>query len=304
MDGPDQNLDNSNMARVPTWLLYGESAGRSSGAESLHIESIAARSARHQWEIRPHRHAELLQILHLSGGSGEAQIEGARQPLTPPCIAVIPESIVHGFRFSRDVEGHVLTLRPDRLPALLASAPEVRRTLEQPRVLSLRDREEAARACSEQLAHLAQEHGAHGSGRAAALEAHLLALLVWVHRVAGGAAPEPTLDRAHRLAFAFRALIDAHYRRHRPLCFYAERLGVTPTHLNRVAQSVFGDSALGTIHRRLLLEARRELTFTVKPVAEVAEQLGFRDAAYFTRFFGRAEGIAPRAFRLRAAAGR
>jgi AraC family transcriptional activator of pobA len=54
---------------------------------------------------------------------------------------------------------------------------------------------------------------------------------------------------------------------------------------------------LQLIHQRLLLEAKRNLVYTSMTVAQVADSLGFSEAAYFSRFFRRATGLSPRAFR-------
>lgn len=49
---------------VPLFQLYGENQAWP-GADLLHCESIPARSRLHHWEIKPHRHAELFQLLYV-----------------------------------------------------------------------------------------------------------------------------------------------------------------------------------------------------------------------------------------------
>ena len=49
--------------------------------------------------------------------------------------------------------------------------------------------------------------------------------------------------------------------------------------------------------RRRLLEAKRLLLFTIRSVEEIAYEIGFRDPAYFSRFFKRYMGEAPGAYR-------
>jgi AraC family transcriptional activator of pobA len=78
---------------------------------------------------------------------------------------------------------------------------------------------------------------------------------------------------------------------------YADRLGVSPKHLNDCVRATTGASASGTLHARLQLEARRLLLHTDLPVTEIADRLGFSDASYFVRFFKRLAGTTPRAFR-------
>ena len=53
------------------------------------------------------------------------------------------------------------------------------------------------------------------------------------------------------------------------------------------------------VHTRVLLEAKRELVYTSAAVSEIAYALGFDDPAYFTRFFSKRTGMAPRTFRAR-----
>ena len=45
--------------------------------DGLHLESIAERSRLHNWNIRPHRHAALLQWLLIERGRAEVEMPGA-----------------------------------------------------------------------------------------------------------------------------------------------------------------------------------------------------------------------------------
>jgi len=87
------------------------------------------------------------------------------------------------------------------------------------------------------------------------------------------------------------------------LGFYAETLSVTPDHLSRSCRAVLGQSALDLLNERRMLEARRLLAYTSQSVAEVAQQLGYDDPAYFSKFFQRSTGNAPSAYRALVAQG-
>jgi AraC family transcriptional activator of pobA len=97
----------------------------------------------------------------------------------------------------------------------------------------------------------------------------------------------------------FQALVERDYRSVRPLTDYAGALGVTPTHLSRVARALTGRPASQLILERRLLEARRALAYTSMQVAEIAYMLGYGDPAYFARVFAKATGESPSAFRAR-----
>jgi AraC family 4-hydroxyphenylacetate 3-monooxygenase operon regulatory protein len=57
------------------------------------------------------------------------------------------------------------------------------------------------------------------------------------------------------------------------------------------------------IQQRLALEARRRLVFLAHPVNGICTELGFKDPAYFSRFFRRHCGMSPNEFRRRNAGG-
>lgn len=69
----------STLPGVPLFKLYGENQAWP-GTDLLHCESIPARSRLHHWEIKPHQHAELFQLLYVQRGRAEVEIEGGAAP--------------------------------------------------------------------------------------------------------------------------------------------------------------------------------------------------------------------------------
>jgi len=289
MDRARNRLHYPNMNTVPTYALYGE---RQSRQDWLHWETIQARSSLHDYSIAPHRHDQFVQLLHLTGGSGEVWIDGVRFALRAPSLVVVPALIVHGYAFSPDVEGIVVTLFERDLAARGPALPQAGL------VTGDLSGVEAA------LARLIGEADRPGPAHAAAMAAHLTLLLVALHR-AGGEAPGPgaASDRAYRHAQAFRLMVDSRFRQTRRLSDYAGALGITQTHLNRISRQVLGTSALGVIERRLALETRRMLLFSTLSIKQIGSQLGYDDPAYFSRFARRMLGCAPSAFRKAGGAG-
>jgi AraC family transcriptional regulator, transcriptional activator of pobA len=288
------------MDLVPTYTLYGENVD-DIGAQWLHCESIAARSARFNWEIQPHRHTRFFQLLYVDGGSAEALIQGRNVAPAPPFALTMPPQAVHGFRFSQDIEGHVVTLTIDRVERMLEDCPEAFALLSQPHTLSLANDAPAASAISEHVTIVAREFAGSAAWRSPLIEAHLTIVLIELSRLLSRAVAErdENFSPLHRHALQFRVLVDRHYRQQQSVAFYAGRLGMSQTHLNRICRAAFRASALGIIHRRVVLEATRDLTFTVMSVKEIAGSLGFDDPAYFTRFFTQRVGVSPKRFRER-----
>jgi AraC family transcriptional activator of pobA len=286
------------METIPTYSLYGEFK-RSPQTDWVHCETIQSRSRLHNYEIRPHRHENLFQILHLKVGQAEIVIDGQQIRLEGPSLVTLPPMAVHGYTFSPDVEGTVLTLFQDRLPAILQAAEGVESTFRQVQIVPLTGHSEAACAIDEDIASILAEFDSRAAGRLGVIEARLALILIGVHRLKGLplAASSGSRDRARRHALRFRQLVDQEFRTHKPVEAYARRLGLTPAHLNRVCREQLGDTALGIVHERLILEAKRYLTFTSFSAKEIALALAFEDPSYFARFFKNRTGLSPLGFR-------
>jgi AraC family transcriptional activator of pobA len=102
---------------------------------------------------------------------------------------------------------------------------------------------------------------------------------------------------ATQLVVSFRGRVEQHFRSQLPLSAYCDLMGVSPVRLMRACKSVLGCKPSAVIHERLMLEAKRELMYTSNPASQIADGLGFEDAAYFSRFFKQRTGLSPLEFR-------
>lgn len=292
---------------MPAYALYGE-VQPAGGLDLLHVESIAARSRQHGWEIRPHRHELLCQLLLVRRGKVQAQLDGAALALRGPAVVTVPALAAHGFRFSSDVDGEVFTLQEAHVHTLAARTPALAAQLLQLRATALPAERPDTRALMAAAGALRDELQDSRPWRAPAVDAALLRLLVAVLRAWPEAAPAaaawPAPAAAARLAppalahvQRLRRLVDAQFRQQPGIGALATQLGITPTHLNRACRQVLGHPALAVLHARLLLEAQRELAYSTLSVQDIALGLGFCEAGYFTRFFRRRCGQTPSAWR-------
>src|SRR5450830_1151395 len=96
-------------SEVPQFSLYGEET-RPDNAEFVHIELIETRSRLHDWHIQSHTHRGLFQVLFLMSGHVSAEIDNAVWECEGPVAITIHQSVVHGFAFSEEAVGFVLTV--------------------------------------------------------------------------------------------------------------------------------------------------------------------------------------------------
>lgn len=128
-----------------------------------------------------------------------------------------------------------------------------------------------------------------------ALRAALYETLIHLARIY--TAKTGATGRFNPTAVRLRELIEHHFQEDHQPAAYARRLKITVGHLNHLARRHLGRTAGVLIRERLALEAKRRLIHTEATAAEIAYALGFKDPAYFARFFKRATGASPTAFR-------
>jgi len=94
-----------------------------------------------------------------------------------------------------------------------------------------------------------------------------------------------------------QGLIDAHFYQEKLPKFYADRLSMTPKHLNRRVRGTINKTTQQLISERVLLEAKRLMVHTSDPLSHIAYALEFSDYAYFSKFFKLKTGTTPMEFR-------
>jgi AraC family transcriptional activator of pobA len=269
----------------------------------IHIDTIAARSAVHDWTIRAHRHRNLFQILLIERGGGEMTFEAAAIAFEAPCAILVPASVAHGFRLRpTETDGWVITFSEDVAEGLgkeRGGALARLKALAAPPVVPL------AEPQRERLGNFAAQLRDEGvlarAGFQIAIRGLLALIAVEVARVAAARArpggDEVAPDLAAATLGGLRKLVEEHFCKERRLGFYAERLGLSVDRLNAHVRRAAGVTAGHLIRQRILTEAKRELVFTNRAIHDIAADLAFSDPSHFARFFRKQTGAAPHEFR-------
>lgn len=104
-------------------------------------------------------------------------------------------------------------------------------------------------------------------------------------------------DFRHPLLGPLRDLIEKNYHTLHSPSDYADLLHVTAKTLGRVVRENLGKTLTDLIRERILTHAKWQMLHTLKPVKEVAAEVGFHDELYFSRLFKKATGVSPTFFR-------
>lgn len=91
--------------------------------------------------------------------------------------------------------------------------------------------------------------------------------------------------------------IELHFKTKHAPSDYAELLNITPNALAKITKNHFNKTLSHLITERIMIEAKRELYLTNKPVKEIAYELGYDDEHYFSRFFKNNADVSPQLYR-------
>ncbi|MBV6274113.1 helix-turn-helix domain-containing protein [Alcaligenaceae bacterium CGII-47] len=285
---------------IPQYSLYGQ-IDSAAELQFLHLETLESRNQYYNWNIRPHRHHDLHQIIWVEQGGGPVMLDDKHLELAGPVLINIPPSIVHGFQWAPGAQGFVLTMAESFMADLIGPSGERMIGTSLGRVLAMtRFRDEQASSRLAMLFSAINDEYVHEQlCRTATISGYVLILLAEIARLQQSSrrGVPAVQGGGSELYQKFKELVEAHYRARWAVAEYAATLAMTERSLRRLCQRFAKQTPVQIIHRRLLLEAKRMLLYTGKSVAAVGYDLGFEDPAYFTRFFIQHAGQTPLQFR-------
>lgn len=91
--------------------------------------------------------------------------------------------------------------------------------------------------------------------------------------------------------------IEENFRTKHSPAEYAGLLNISPKALGKITRHHFNKTLTNMIAERIIIEAKRELYLTSKPVKSIAYELGFNDEFYFSRFFKNNADVSPQLYR-------
>jgi len=130
------------------------------------------------------------------------------------------------------------------------------------------------------------------------LTAHLKVFLITAVRIkTAQQQPDLPSEKAPFILQTLKDAIEENYRSKRSASEYAELLHISTKALNRISKKHLDKTLSDLIAERIVIEAKRELYITIKPVKQIAYELGFNDEFYFSRFFKQNVSVSPQTYR-------
>lgn len=276
--------------------LYGEER-KSFSDDFIHCEAIRKRSALYNFEITEHLHTDLIQLFIIYTGGGLLLSDRKKITLTSPCVLLIPNNVLHGFVFQADVSGMVVTLSRAFYDKCIK---------EEQRYFDAEELQQIKLSGTNLLKQLKiliglieVEIASVMTRRVAALQLLVQLLFLKIIRDSTDQSSQiiPSDNRVLHYYDNLRKHIREHMHESMSVRDYAQLLGISSVHLNRICQSLVQKSALQVIHEQVLQEAKKYLNGTDKTIREIAYFLDFTDGSHFSKFFKKMTHMTPSAYR-------
>lgn len=273
--------------KVPAFGLYGEGQ---LFPEVLHVEKIFDRAEGHAWKIAPHRHPHLHQFLMIDHGHADLQIDARNTVIEAGMVLNLPPWTVHGFQFEPGTEGLVISLPVSEYPDLFDVGPA-----------SIPLKHWFATNASERLDTTIEtlfEVYQQGSFARREMLKTYATLVGYLLADASAHSAGTTANAAgESLIIRFETMVRKRFHERLKLGDYARDLAVSVSHLSRTCRDTTGASPSRFIESVVFKEACAQLAYTNTRVAQIGYDLGFHDAAYFSRAFRKHTGMSPGDYR-------
>jgi AraC family transcriptional activator of pobA len=284
---------------IPNYYVYGEK-NNNDYLDYVHVERIRTSGKLHKWHMKPHQHRQYFQIVFYSSVSSVVQIDGSKENVIGPVAITIPPACIHSFRFQPNTDGYALTIAEELLFEKVDTQNRdlLKLLLARAHIVRLHENPDQLEVIEFILKIFNKEFHSPELGRTLMLQLLFHAFMLLLRRRLSEIDEETVFDNVNAHSYnRYRALVEEHFREHWQVNEYTNRLGLAERQLNRICHIIENKSAIEIIHGRLLLEAKRQLIYTTGPIASLAFELGFRDPAYFSRFFKKNTGLTPGAYR-------
>lgn len=306
MDRSGERLDVSGRHGQVRRGVAGGGPAAASGAAPVGAELIASHYVARRWMLTSKAARPFIHLLCLHGGAAaEVGRSGSTMTVAGPAIVWLPAGSADWLDISAGTTAELLQLRagvwhrylpPSAEPAYLALEATVGIMVRpvEPDLVTTMSRSIAAIAA--EIASPAR------SGAASIVSAELTLCVLRFWRLFAGDSDRDEEGSSAEVLSRFRRLLEERYQQHLRVSDYANLLGMTPDRLHALCSRELKRSPSELIQQRVVKEAAARLEAGTVAVKQIAFALGFKDTAYFNRFFRKHTGEAPGIWRRRVAA--
>lgn len=303
MDVSGKNLHNSGylLERRPQPGAAGANNAFAHGASAaLAAEVAEPHYLPRVWSLQSEVAAAYSHVVVVRAGAATlSRGPGAAKPLAGPTIAWLPAASAEQIEIHAGASAHFLRLRESAWHRYVAPSAEpayldLARSRE---ILAMPLEGDLAATLARSIAAIAAELAAPTrAGAVSIVSAELTLCLLRLWRLMARDDTQGEGSSTEILS-RFRRLVEEHYHHQLRVGDFASLLGVSADRLHALCTRALKRSPSALIQQRVIQEAVLRLESSGATVKQIAFALGFKDTAYFSRFFSKHTGRSPRAWR-------
>lgn len=122
-------------------------------------------------------------------------------------------------------------------------------------------------------------------------------LTLWLIHLQDSKILNDTISSTDTRLFQLLELIETNYINYRSNIFYADKIALSTKRMNEILFLNTGYTLTQHIQQRLILEAKRLISYSNENIQTISNILGFTEVNYFNRFFKKHTGQTPLDFR-------
>ncbi len=235
----------------------------------------------------PHQHNSFELIWVLEGG-GNYWVDNEQHEAGPNEVYCLTPGQLHMFKPDKDIKGYVITfsheflLMPKENAGLIFHSNSSHQ-LSGSTVIPLS--EEVRTEMEDLVVKMLKEFDNFFLLRSEILRGLLNIFMIYLTRQYRPVTVPLARQGNKALVNKFFSTVEEKYMVYKLVAEYADELAVTPNHLNEMVKKVSGFPASHHIRQRVVLEAKRQATYSGSSMKEIAYSLGFDDIAHFSKFF-------------------
>ncbi|KAA2239509.1 helix-turn-helix domain-containing protein [Chitinophaga agrisoli] len=268
-------------------------------SEDIIVSRFAPYLETHPNLCQPHKH-DFFHMLLFTKGGGTHSIDFVTFPVTPFQMYFMIPGQVHSWDFEGEVDGIVINFTAPFFKAFLLNPSYLDQFpyfCGKPSTSVIYLPEELQPEILRLMTCIVQESEANQPNSADMIKVLLVALFINLGRLQH----ENLHLKLHHPQFnifkKFIDLTDKNITTLRLPSEYADLLCISPNYLNMICNAIIAKPAGEIIRDRVVLEAKRLITNIDLSISEIAYQLNFKDASYFSKFFKKQTGLPPEDFR-------
>ena len=236
---------------------------------------------------------DYVQMIWLTKGRGTFRIDLQHFDLADNQLFFIKPCQVYQFESSSELEGYVITFAHSFLELENEEADSTyHSSLFQlfTTANGVRIHEQTVAEVKDIIDKMLNEHVNRHLFREEMLRRYLKILFIYLSRHFDGMLQTTSQTRKVELVQKFMSLVDRKFKTEKTVSGYAALLSITPNYLNEIIKTTTGYSAGYHIRQRIVLEVKRQATYSDTCMKQIGYYLGFNDMAHFSKFFKSATG--------------